>query len=269
MLKAGRAGSSPDDIANSQPFQNFLNSVGRAVDSLNSIAVGLDAVENGYAKPDSLDISWNPSDRKMAARTARKFALESVLVRVGAANKDYFDSIGKLSRFKDTYKSDDKSAPKFSKISKAALGKRDYHTVIPALIFHWRNRIVHSSDAKLTHPEKMVLFENAEEISARYASLSVNCLLCHFEERRPTLKDVSSLTAMSINLLREIDGRIQSELSKEDLDTLLDHYDLSEQILEIRSGTKPDKVEPSIDRLFRSRAPLLLNAYRKIYPVAP
>ena len=153
MLKAGRAGSSPDDITTSQPFQNFLNGIGRAIDGLNSIVVVLDAVENGYPKPDSLNISWNPSDRKMAARTARKFALEFVLVRVAAANKDYFDSIGKLSRLKDVYHSDDKAALKFSKLAKEAVGK-DYHTVIPSLIFHWRNRIVHSSDAKLDSPGK-------------------------------------------------------------------------------------------------------------------
>jgi hypothetical protein len=66
----------------SQPLSMLLADVGDAVASLNTVVVGLDAVEMGHEKPDSLDISWGPDNRRAAARKARKFVVEAVLVRV-------------------------------------------------------------------------------------------------------------------------------------------------------------------------------------------
>jgi hypothetical protein len=204
------------------------------------------------------------TDRVLAARVARKFVLESVLIRTSESNKAFYGAIGKLGKFRDVFKPDDDAAPKMTKIATASLGK-DFLTVVPALITHWRNRIVHSSNAKLSKSEKALLQDNEEEIAKTYKALKVDCLLCHFEEGRPTLKDVSCLIAMSIKLARRIDADIYRDLSKDDLDAWLEHYGLIELINNVRSETKPEKVSSSIERLFKSRGPLLLEPYNKYY----
>ncbi|WP_192357588.1 hypothetical protein [Mesorhizobium mediterraneum] len=68
-----------------QPLKDLLVSVGEAVANLNTAVVGLDAVEQGYEKPETLNISWNPNDRIAAARKSRRFLVEAVLVRVAEA----------------------------------------------------------------------------------------------------------------------------------------------------------------------------------------
>lgn len=91
------------------------------------------------------------------------------------------------------------------------------------------------------------------------------CLLCHFEEGRPTLKDVSSLIAMTINLARAVDAKISSDLDKNDLDAWLSHLGLDVDIERVRAETKPEKLSASIRRLFSSRAPILLSGYVKYH----
>ena len=105
MMKAGSAGSTPDGAAKtkdpiSHPFSILLNDVGEAVFSLNTLVVGLDAVEKGHEKPDTLDISWNPTDRIIAARKSRKFVLEAIIVRVTEGLLEFINALGKLPRLK-------------------------------------------------------------------------------------------------------------------------------------------------------------------------
>jgi hypothetical protein len=163
----------------------------------------LDAVENGYPKPDGLDISWNPTDRKIASRKTRKFVLESVLINLSEAINQYIVALSKLPRFNAIRaawhepKADSSVWKKLTDISTNILGDKEYLIPASVLAVHWRNRIVHdSSRAKLTTQQKALLQKNEEVIAAKYRGLSVDCLLCHFEEARPTLKDVSTLIAM-------------------------------------------------------------------------
>jgi hypothetical protein len=146
------------------------------------------------------------------------------------------------------------------------LGKQ-YVVAAAVLVAHWRNRIVHpsSSKAKLRHEQKKILYENYLEIADKYRGLSVDCLLCHFEEGRPTLKDVSSLVAMTINLAREVDKSISSTLGKDDFDAWLVHLGLRDVIEKVTADTKPEKIVASIRRVFTSTAPTLLNGYEKYY----
>jgi hypothetical protein len=57
-----------------------MRDVGEAVANLNTVAVGLDAVEKGHKKSETLNISWDPGDRIAAARKARKFVLASAKI---------------------------------------------------------------------------------------------------------------------------------------------------------------------------------------------
>jgi len=189
-----------------QPLRNFLSEVGGAVANLNTTVVGLDAVENGYNKPESLNISWNPIDRNAAARKARRFVLEAVLVRVSEALSQYIRAISKLPRFEglreawaeetQSKKKDPRDAKKLADVTEKVIGADCFLLVGSCLLIHWRNRVVHlNSKAKLTYQQVKTLQRSSEKIEEEFASLSVERLMQDFFEGRPTLKDISSLVA--------------------------------------------------------------------------
>jgi hypothetical protein len=269
MIKAGSAGSNPDGATKtkksiSHPLSTLLNEVGEAVFSLNTLVVGLDAVEKGHEKPDTLDISWDPTDRVIAARKSRKFVLEAVAVRVCEALIEFVSALAKLPRLEAvSSKWDDKTknAEKVGQVFTAFLGD-NYLISAAVLLVHWRNRIVHrGSNAKLQASQKKALQNHEAEIAKDYKNLSVDCLLCHFEEKRPTLKDISSLVAICLKLAREIDEALHINLSKPDLDAWLEHYGLVQIIDRVKADTKPEKRDASIRRVFQTHAPSLFESY--------
>ncbi len=276
-MKAGSAGSNPDDVSTplptaSQPLRDFLREVGEAVANLNTAVVGLDAIEKGHERPASLDISWNPVDRSAAARKARRFILEAVLVRVSEAMGTFIWALGKLPRFTDVRKSWNQStsqAEKMTDIARHALGRENYLLAGASLLVHWRNRVVHQrSKAELTPSQKQLLLAAAAEVEQKFARLSVERLLSDFEQGLPTLKDISSLIAMTIRLAREIDASFR-ELSHEDLEALLDHYGLIARIAAVESNTTPAKRTASVVRLLKSEAPGLAESYEWIVGLSP
>ena len=273
-MKAGGAGSIPDGAksdrsVHSQALNCLLRDIGEAVFVLNTTVVGLDAVEKKHQKPETLDISWEPRDHKIAARKARKFIVESVLIRVSEAIDQFASSLSKLASFKDArakWGSNISKAEKISSIASTVIDEDDYLIPAVVLLVHWRNRIVHvNSPAKLKHQEKQVLIKNAITIAERYRGLNVSELLNHFENLRPTLKDVSSLIAMTINLARKIDAAIQQDLTKEELDAWLEHYHILPMLEKIKAETAPNKYTASVCRLFQSKAPYLLDSYLAHY----
>ena len=276
-MKAGSVGSSPNSTTTDihlPPLSNFLKHSGEAVFSLNTSVVGLDAVENGYDKPAGLDISWSPVDRKLAARKSRKFILEAVLVRMSEALKEHTVALSKLPRFsavESEFSSHTKATEKIGRIGREVLGAESYLVSAAVLLVHWRNRVVHrnTSKAKLAPVDKSLLRKYKDEIATKYKGLSIDCLLCHFEEQRPTLKDISSLIAMSINLARSINQAMYKDLDKSDLDAWLCHYGVSEALTKVRAETAPEKLEAAINRTFNTRAPALLAPYLNYYGSGP
>ena len=281
MLKAESAGSIPDganldETRISQPLQFLLRDIGNAVFALNTAVVGLDAVEHDYPKPDSLNISWAPHDREIAARTSRTFLLESVLVRASTTINEYVSALSKLPRFAIVREKWQKAAKKSQKATKIStkistiaaevLDKDDYLIPGVILLVHWRNHVVHpNSHAKLTSPEKQILLDNEDIISDRYRGLKTSKLLQDFETQQPTLKDISSLISMTINLARKVDKNMQLDLSKAELDAWLEHYQLFPMLRKIELETSPGKYGASVRRLLKSRAPRLLDAYLDHY----
>lgn len=272
MSKAGGAGSTPDSTTKhnwkQQPLSALLSDIGESVASLNTVVVGLDAVEKGHEKPEGLDISWSPKDRRAAARKARKFVVEAVLVRVFESIFAHMNLVASLPRFADKKQGwDDKGrAQKIWDVYRDLLGET-YLLSAVVLICHWRNRIVHpGSNAKLNNHQKSLLQGNEEEIAREYKGLSVDCLLCHFEEGRPTLKDVSVLIAMAIRLARLVDEKLSCQLTKEDFDAWVHYFDLKAAIAKVEAETKPEKVHSSVKRVFQAKAPMLLEGYEEFYP---
>ena len=273
-MKAGSTGSIPDDvkrdeIVHSQALHVLLRDIGKAVFALNTAVVGLDAVEKGHKKPETLDISWRPCDRKSAARTSRKFIVESVMIHASEAIHQFASALSKLSRFapaRAQWNGNTAASEKISTVCTTVLDKDDYLVPAVVLLVHWRNRIVHpSSNAKLRHHEKQSLLKNRAIICDRYRGLDISELLDHFEAQRPTLKDASSLIAMTINLARKMDRAMQQDLTKDELDAWLDHYRIWPMLKKIKAETSPKKYQESVCRLFRSQAPYLLDAYRAHY----
>lgn len=278
-MKAGRAGSIPDDVlsttkVHSQALHSLLQEIGPAVFYMNTSVVGLHAVEEGYPKPDTLDVSWAPRNQKCAARETRKFILESVMVRASETINQFIAAVSVLPSFEDVRKKWDSYtsvAERLTSVATAALDKDDYLIPAAVLLVHWRNRVVHpSSNAKLAARQKRILLNNMDIISQEYRDLNVIRLLSHFDEQRPTLKDISCLIAMTINLARKIDRTIQSNLSKPELEAWLDHYELRPMLKKIEAETSPEKYKASVCRHFKSRAPYLLESYLLHYdPDAP
>lgn len=272
MSKAGGAGSIPDGATikewKSQPLSVLLSDIGEAVASLNTAVVGLDAVEKGHKKPESLDIAWSPDDPRAAARKARKFIVEAVLVRVFEAVFEHLNTFLSLSRFSDTvnrWTGKTTRADKIWEIYGAVL-EEDYLVVAAVITCHWRNRIIHTrSSAKLTSKQKSLLRDNDIEIAQEFKNLSVDCLLCHFEENRITLKDASVLIAMIIRMARKFNKAIEENLTQQDFDEWMTYSGLQTEIQKVIRETTPDKRQASIRRIFKTRAPLLLDGYEEFY----
>ena len=239
----------------------MLRDIGKAVFELNTAVVGLDAVENGYEKPKNLDISWAPRDQKIAARESRRFILESVMVRVSEVINQFVTTVSKLPRFKDVQKdsgSDTSVSKEISMIATTALDDDDYLVPGVVLLVHWRNRIVHpNSNAKLTYQQRKILLKYKKIIAERYKGLDISELLNHFENQRPTLKDVSSMISMTINLARKIDLTLQQDLTKAELDAWLDHYQLIPMLERVKAETSPNKYRASVCRLLKVSSAIL------------
>ncbi|MER8845776.1 hypothetical protein [Mesorhizobium australicum] len=272
-MKAGSAGSSPDNATNSgtspiQPLRDFLVAVGEAVVNLNTVVVGLDAVERGHEKPETLSISWNPQDRLAAARKARRFVLEAVLVRVAEALAEFVWATAHLPRFssvRGNWNNNTSRAERLADVAKEALDSGSHLVAGALLLLHWRNRVVHPrSRASLTPQQIRNLRSASGEIEQSFAGLSVERLLDDFEIGRPTLKDISSLIAMSIRMARELDKAVNF-LSCDELDFMLEHYDLKARIVQIEMQTTPAKRRASVLRMLQSTAPGLVEAYSRLH----
>lgn len=264
-------GSSPNGAASSlaspiQPLKDLLVSVGEAVANLNTAVVGLDAVEQGYEKQETLNISWNPHDRIAAARKSRRFLVEAVLVRVAEALSEFVSATAQLPNFsavRSAWDAKTSRSEKLADVAAEALGSENYLVLGAELLIHWRNRVVHPrSKASLKPLQEKKLRAASDEIEQTFAGLSVDRLLMDFEASRPTLKDISSLIAMSIKMAREIDEAVNS-LSRDDLDFLLEHYGLKARIADIESQTTPTKRHASVVRMLQSNAPGLVSAYNR------
>lgn len=271
-MKADSAGSNPDDattteIPPSQPLRDFLVSVGETVANLNTAVVGLDAVEKGHKKPDTLNISWSPQDRIAAARKSRRFILEAVLVRVAEALDEFVKAMVQMPRFNDmknTWNSNTSRAEMLADLAHEVIGSDSYLEAGAVLLIHWRNRVVHPrSRASLTYTQRKKLHDSNIEIEENFAGLSVERLLADFDNGQATLKDITSLVAMSIRLARQID-KVTAALALQDFHALINYYGLNARIAEIKAQTSPAKHDASVLRFLRSTAPGLAEAYSRL-----
>lgn len=198
----------------SEGLKQFLKSVGDSVFLLNTICVGLDGVADGtVTKSNDLTITWEPRDPKSSALQARAHAIKSALVFVEEALSDYMKFLSNCETQADGIKNISKidgEAEKVAKLSKEKLliGMPEYWEPIVVLLVRWRNKVVHGSTTKYSQHYRTTLLNNPEEIKNKHAAISIADTLTHFDYGAITLKDFSTMMAVTIRYVRWVDNKL-------------------------------------------------------------
>jgi len=246
-------------------LRQFLDEVGKVVHHLNSIAVGLSAVERGAAvKPAELDVSWHPADVVASGRQARAFALRATIVMVAELLGAYIAQVARFPSCKDLA-----FPPKGEREQKLEAVKDHFSIgdgelyLGPLLLVHWRNRIIHrKSNAGLTKVEREKLISCADVLRQSYKNLDPSLLLEHFENNAPTLKDTSSLIAMTINFVKMVDAAIPEPSSKEEVMEWIVLLNLEQQLDRVkRVSTAKGKLEIGLRTFLNTHCAFLTQPY--------
>lgn len=246
-------------------LKTYLDQVGKVVHYLNTIAVGLSAVESGSAtKPKGLDVSWAPADPIASGRQARSFVLRATLVMVAEELDAYISSFaGSPASPRLEFSGGANRADKFSSLV-TYFGLPNDHLVLgPMLLIHWRNRIIHrGSNAGLTKAEREQLIEQEPILKTDYKNLEPRALLEHFERNSPTLKDVSSLVAMTINCVKAIEAKIPDPASESQVMQWIEHLGFAQDLERVsRVAAAKGKVEVGVRNFIRTHCPSLEDPY--------
>lgn len=246
-------------------LQPFLDATGRIVHHLNAIVVGLSAVEAGTAvKPATMDITWAPHDPRTSSRQARAFALRSTLVFLSEEVNTYLDRVTTFPGVKRPADWKDKNkTERLLAVWRLLKLDEDFILVGALLVGHWRNRSVHrKSNARLTDVQRKLFLDAANEIGDRFKNLDPQRTLEDFARDTPTLKDVSSLTAMTIRCVKTLDEAVPAPKSAEEVNEWFSALGLADDLDRVRrvSGAK-GKETVGVLTFLRTHCPDLLEAY--------
>lgn len=246
-------------------LQPFLDATGRVVHHLNAIVVGLSAVETGTAtKPTTMDITWAPLDPRTSSRQARAFALRSTLVFLSEEVNTYLD---RLTTFPGVKRAPDweskHKADRLLAVWRHLKLDEDFILVGTLLLGHWRNRSVHrKSNARLTDAQRRLFVDAVKEIGEQFKNLDPIRTLEDFENDRPTLKDVSSLTAMAIRCVKRLDEAVPEPRSAEEVNEWFCALELSAGLDRARRvSAAKGKEALGVVTFLRTHCPELLDAY--------
>lgn len=258
-------------------LNQFLKNVGDTVHNLNSICVGLNGVKHGYCnKPADMIISWTPTDLGISAHKARIYAQKTALVFAVEAFYSYCENMKYLlltdKELESDFKKTDKNPEKYSFLLKKYSNEiENYRRAALILTIHWRNKIIHmNSNAKLLSDDRAKLSAAKDIIAEFYSGLNINSTISHFETNDPTLKDVSSLVAMTIYLARRLDEiAIKSIVSAEALHRWITRSEIGEEFSKIAktpsSETKTRKISYFLNIHFNVFDKNIINDFVKAY----
>ena len=204
----------------SEGLRQFLKIVGEAVYNLNTICVGLEGVASGTVKKSgNLSITWSTNDPKRTALSARRFAIRSSLVFVEEALSDYVDFISTCSN--QTQKiinacDTEGAAERITKLSKHVKGLEEYWLPFVILLIRWRNKVVHNSSSNLSPLHRKTILKNSIVINDRHAAIKVEETLNNFDEQKITLKDFSTMMAITIRFVRHIDCELKPTVAEKE-----------------------------------------------------
>lgn len=249
-------------------FRPFLDSVGHIVHYLNTITIGLAGVESGQCtKPETLDISWNPRDIMSSSRGARRFVLNSSTVFLAEELSAYTTTLLGCPGFKSTTLTGNADrATKFIALHQHLKLPEDHLFVGALLAINWRNTIIHKrSNARLTNAQKKALIDDSLILYKDYKHLNAEILLDHFDKKQPSLKDVSSLIALSINCVRRIEGAISEPRECNDVVEWLVHLELYDMLKRVvRAAPTQQKKEQAVKNFFATHCPELADSYQHL-----
>lgn len=191
-------------------LKKLLNEIGNSVHSMNSIAVALSLMPNNIVIPDGLDVSWKPKNLEQSKIRARTYAEKSTYVYVAENLFEYLNAISKNVFW---------AYPEinFSGTEKKAIKVHNFLSQIPdiseemanlsELLCHWRNRIVHasSSNASLSNKKVQQLNSVKDVVYNTFHHFDTTIALENFDNKKITLKDVSTLTTIVIKCCRAVD----------------------------------------------------------------
>ncbi|SDN72030.1 hypothetical protein [Polaromonas sp. JS666] len=243
----------------------FLDATGRIVHHLNTIVVGLSAVEGGTAvKPATMDITWAPHDPRTSSRQARAFALRSTLVFLSEEVNIYLDRHTTFPGVKRPADWESKSkTDRLLAVWRHWKLDEDFILAGALLVGHWRNRNVHrKSNARLTDAQRKLFVDAAEEIGEKFKNLDPRQTLEHFEKDTPTLKDVSSLTAMTIRCVKRLDEAVPEPKSADEVNEWFSALGLAGDLDRVRRVSAAKGTEAvGVSTFLRTHCPELLDAY--------
>lgn len=248
----------------SEGLKVFVKSVGDAVYSLNTICVGLEAVSKGHVeKPDHLTISWESNDCKQSAISARSFAVRSALVFVEEALLEYFKYISNCPDQPAkilTAVTTDGAAKKVEKLSSQISNLEPYWAPIVILLVRWRNQVVHNSNTSLSPAFRKVLIDNSNVISQRHAAIDISQTLSNFDSRKITLKDFTTMIAVTIRYVRQLDSELSPNIkSTEFLRKQLISRDLVTDFKNVIGVNGISKQKKKFDTFIKSNFPSLIG----------
>lgn len=226
-------------------LNRFLDNVGRAIHSLNTVCVGLNSVSSGSAtKPDDMDVTWKPTDVATSSAQARIFVIKSTYVFLSTNYEAYLKNIHSLFiSNEDDYRSKNLVEKIEYIYKKAILNENDYRLILLKMMIHMRNRIVHlSSKSKLSSSEKDKLKEEKDIIYSNHCHFNVQQMLDNFSNSIYTLKDVSTIAANAVYVARKIDEKVCQLLNtQEKVENFIKISDLNDEWEKIKKNSRRNK----------------------------
>ena len=250
-------------------LRQFLDSTGHTVHNLNTIVVGLSGVETAeISKPNSLDISWAPRDLVTSSRQARQFLHRSTMVFVASGVSSYIETVAKYPGFERPLEWNELSkSDRLTRLNQMLGYPEDFLLLGTLLLIHWRNRIVHpQSTASLSSRQRDVLKNAAEEISRDFKNLDMEVLLTDFKDDNVTLKELSSLVAMSIRVCKRLDESFPVPQTVDALQSWLVALNLDAGLAHARKTAQTDPKKFSAGETFlRTNCSFLVDPYRRLF----
>jgi hypothetical protein len=178
---------------------------------MNTIAVALSVMPDKEVEiPNGLDISWKPKELGQSKLRARNFAEKSTYVYVAENLFEYLNEVSKNPLWiypTINFAGEEKKAIKVYNFLNQIPDTTEEMVILCELLCHWRNRIVHasSSNASLSSKKRQQLINNKSAIYESFHHFDISIALNNFDNKRITLKDVSTLTTIVIKCCRAVD----------------------------------------------------------------
>lgn len=197
-----------------------------------------------------MNISWHTDDISASTRQARIFLIKSSMVFLAESLNTYVEDFLKILNINCK----ESKAERLDQAFTLGCSYIDQHKyLLVKLLLLWRNKIVHGSNVQLYKAEKEQLKVDREIILAEYCNLDIEILLSDYEQNRPTLKEASSFSVVSIQVIRCLDSYLISRSESEDIQTkFVSILGLDDILTQINKNPDPIKRNKKLNQFYLS-----------------